>query len=133
MQEAQTETYNGWKNHATWCVNLHLSNDEPLYREALARTEEAVTYANDNADAHPNWTHAEGQRYSVADMLKDWVEEMFEAHFDGPYQYPVRRDDHHDEPRLLIQDLVGGYLSDVDWYEIADSWIEQVSAEEDSD
>jgi hypothetical protein len=28
-------SYNGWTNYPTWAVNLWLSNDEPLYREAV--------------------------------------------------------------------------------------------------
>lgn len=29
-------TYNGWKNRDTWSVALHINNDEPLYRNAVA-------------------------------------------------------------------------------------------------
>lgn len=29
-------TYNGWKNRDTWSVALHINNDEPLYRKAVA-------------------------------------------------------------------------------------------------
>ena len=28
--------YNGWSNYETWAVNLHLSNDEGLYRYACS-------------------------------------------------------------------------------------------------
>ena len=28
--------YNGWKNHATWDMNLNLTNEEGIYRLALS-------------------------------------------------------------------------------------------------
>lgn len=32
---SDNETYNGWTNRQTWCVNLWLTNDESTYRKAL--------------------------------------------------------------------------------------------------
>tara|TARA_Y100001973_G_C5160536_1_gene313262 strand:+ start:907 stop:1146 length:240 start_codon:yes stop_codon:yes gene_type:complete len=32
---SEDNTYNGWKNHATWSVALWINNDERLYRIAL--------------------------------------------------------------------------------------------------
>src|ERR1051326_7698033 len=76
---SEDTTYNGWKNHATWCVNLHLSNDEPLYRETLERTAETI---KNPPHLSEYWNEEETARYNVADMLKDWIEEMTETWFD---------------------------------------------------
>ena len=109
------ETYNGWKNYPTWAVNLWLSNDEPLYREALARAEMAVTYA----DGHPNvtggiWTEEQCRRFVLADDLKSWVSDELAPDLGASF----------------AADLLGYALGCVDWDEIADAWLEQVDPAE---
>ena len=110
----EDKTYNGWKNYETWCVNLWISNEEPLYREALAKAEYAVTYA----DGHPNvsagiWTTEQTERFVLADDLKDWVSDELSP----------------DLGASMASDLYRAALSEVDWEEIADSWLEQVDRE----
>lgn len=39
----ENSTYQGWPNHATWCINLWLSNDYNLYH----LTREIVSGADD--------------------------------------------------------------------------------------
>ncbi len=118
------ETYNGWKNHATWAVNLHLSNDEPLYRETLQRTENAMDVAEAGQIEHPYWSEEQCLRYGVADMLKTWItDELIGDYLAGIESGSSRM---ADEPHLLVMDLALGYLADVSWEDIADSWIEQV-------
>lgn len=41
------ESYNGWKNHATWCVNLWLTNEEGTNNECL----DIVRHARSDYDA----------------------------------------------------------------------------------
>jgi hypothetical protein len=105
------ETYNGWKNYPTWAVNLWLSNDEPLYLAALEKTREAITRADDNATEHPYWTKEEGHRYSVADMLKEWVTDELAPDLGASF----------------AADLLGYALDCVEWNDIADAWIESVT------
>ncbi len=96
----KTETYNGWKNYPTWAVNLWLSNDEGLYREGLERTAEAI-----NADTSGN------PRVAVMDGLRDWVQDELAPDLGATFS----------------ADLLGYALDCVDWYEIADAWIESVN------
>lgn len=95
------KTYNGWKNYPTWTVNLWLSNDEPLYREALERT----------IDAKEQGGEMRSDRGSVADMFKEWVCDDLAP----------------DLGSTLAADLLGHALDSVDWYEIADAWIQTVN------
>ena len=102
---SEDQTYNGWKNYPTWCVNLWLANDEPLYRAALGRTADVL------AGEHPTseyWTVEESHRFNVAAMLKEWVTDDLAP--DLGASFPA--------------DLLGWALSHVDWDEIADAWIE---------
>lgn len=101
------ETYNGWKNYPTWAVNLWLSNDEPLYREALERTRDAVENPTTTSEY---WNAEETARFNVADMLKDWVTDDLAPDLGASF----------------ASDLLGYALGEVDWHEIADAWIEQV-------
>ena len=115
------ETYNGWKNYETWAVGMFLDGnyDGPgTYYAAV----EAVREILEDVD-HPTseyWTEEESRRYNVADRLKDLVTE---------YVNPDYIDDDHPDPKLhpLVSDILGAALSDVDWYELADAWIQAAS------
>jgi hypothetical protein len=115
------ETYNGWKNYETWAVGMFLDGnyDGPgTYYAAL----EAVRTTLEDVD-HPTseyWTEEESKRYGVADRLKDLVTE---------YVNPESYDDDHPDPKLhpLVSDILGAALSDVDWHELADAWIQAAS------
>jgi hypothetical protein len=106
------EGYQGWTNYPTWCVNLWLGNDEGLYSEVVAKAEYAVIYA----DGHPNiaagiWTETETRRFVLADDLKQWVTDELAP----------------DLGATFAADLLGYALGEVDWHEIADSWIESAA------
>lgn len=108
---AQSETYQGWKNYPTWAVNLWLSNDEPLYREALEMAAEEIRIApQDENVAGGIWTTFEAERYRLADAFKTWVRDVLAP----------------DLGATFAADLLGYALDEVDWHEIATSWIEQV-------
>lgn len=93
--QQQDTSYNGWTNYPTWCVNLWLGNEEPLYREAL---DYAKWHADKSADP----------RNGLASSLKRWVCDDLSP--DLGASFPA--------------DLLSYALGEVDWYEIADAWLE---------
>jgi len=60
IPESQTQNvtpdehgYNGWTNYETWCVNLHLTNDESFYRLVLQcqNADELKSWVNDRVES----------------------------------------------------------------------------------
>lgn len=102
----EAETYNGWKNYPTWCVNLWLSNDEGLYRTASLTVGDAKR-------------HGDPPRVYLADMLKEMVLEIrvgVDNGYGGSETVEGLTGFH--------ADLLGYALDQVDWFEIADAWLE---------
>jgi hypothetical protein len=96
-------TYNGWTNHATWLVNLHLSNDRCAHDVALGA-----------------WRYGAGvdTRYAVSEALKSMVESWLVEDYDS--SNPMQ---------CMKVDLINATLSDVNWYELADHLIEALNEE----
>lgn len=90
--------YNGWTNYPTWAVNLWLQNDEGLYRETM----EIVDGQHNPDDGGPRF------RQNVADALRRYVQEDLTPELGASF----------------ASDLLNYALSQVDWQEIADAWIE---------
>lgn len=88
------EGYNGWRNYPTWCVNLWLDNDPGSQEWALQIVRDAI-----DGEQHP--------RYAASSALKHEVRDMIET-----------------EDASMASDLLGYALDMVDWYEIADAYIE---------
>lgn len=91
-------TYQGWKNHATWMVALHLSNNEDMY-DAVKNI--VATYPDD---------------YDAAKMLHEYVEDCVF------YEIPTPRKNNWG---VLLNDMVFSVLEDVDFREIVQSYREQ--------
>ena len=96
-----TETYSGYANRETWALSLWLNNDEGLYNWALEMAEDAVRH--DLRD------------YEFADVIKDWVEEMFDDYYENPKS-------HTHEMGVMVRDI--GSLWRVDWEEIGNEFLE---------
>ncbi len=98
----EEQGYNGWSNYPTWDVALWIGNEEGLYDEAQALTRAAASYHGDRT-----------QQGILADNLKAWVEELDEVMGAPTTGY--------------VADLYGWAFSQVDWYEIAEHYLQEVS------
>lgn len=102
--------YNGWKNYETWNVALWIDNDQGSYSERC----EMAQRAWDEAEQDDKEDQLNDAKRALADSLKDWIEEM----------NPLASD------ASVFADLLGAALGEVDWYEIAENFLEDVEKPE---
>jgi hypothetical protein len=100
MTQNEKPAYNGWTNYETWAVNLWLMNEEPSYTYWCERTREVLANSDDIADLG----EATGK---LAAELREVIEE--ECSIEGA---------------SLAADLMGAALCEVNWHEIARSFVE---------
>ena len=92
-----TQKYNGWTNYATWLVNLHF--------DCLDFTDDVEAGVFDDMDA-------DGIRCHVA----SWIQEYVECYLDEVV----------DNDNCFVDDLINSTLSDVDWHDIADHYVDDI-------
>lgn len=108
-KQAEDHKYNGWGNYETWTVSLWLDNDQHNYRYWRAEAQRHLKEApGDQRVRNGHWTPEETARFTLAGQLKREVT-------DG---VPLRQ-------AGMYTDLLHGALSDVDWFEIVDSWMNE--------
>jgi hypothetical protein len=95
----KSENYNGWTNHATWCVNLWLSNDESSYRhwQRATRGEKAIG----------------GRKYQIVNRLAERLENELSEE--------CKNSNGHG----MWQEISADELSLVNWREIARDLLEE--------
>ncbi len=108
------KTYNGWTNHETWLVNLHLTNDYDTYSELTEKVSEIVMKTCREVEGV--WTSQELESYlltRVGILLGVFVDDMIQN---------ATEQISSDIARLFIGDMVN--TQSVNWEEIAHSWID---------
>jgi hypothetical protein len=106
-QDERERGYNGWKNYETWTVSLWLDNDEKSYRYWRTQVERHRKHAPELRQVRQGtWTTDEAIRIGLAGQVKDEVAD----------RTPLKG-------ASMYSDLLLAALSEVDWFEIVDSWI----------
>lgn len=95
-------SYNGWKNYETWAVSMWVIDDE--YLDAMKA--DVLTDLEGEVDRSLIVS-------AMANHLKDFIEQLPEV-------------ETVTEQATLAADLLGAALSEVDWYEIAESYMQEV-------
>ena len=98
------KTHNGWKNYETWLIALWIDNEQCLQEEA-------------HEIARQNNT---GETYDLAHALKNWVE-------DWPEVSEVI------ERGSFVSDMLNAAMSEIDWYELAEHYQEDIKDEDEGD
>lgn len=90
--------YNGWHNYHTWCINLHLTNNERVYKMIMDYKEQLERDG------------ATGKQliYDLASFISEYVEQYF---IDNAELF-------------IIADILGYALVECNFIEIAGSFCE---------
>ena len=107
--------YNGWTNYETWNVALWLGNDAGSEEYWNERAQEAY----DQASAEKTWTREENAAIWLRHILKGEIEDSAQDMLEAANQ-----------SASMFADLLNGALSEVNWHEIAEHYIENVDKEE---
>jgi len=111
----EKKTYNGWTNWETWCINLHITNDQGWNDQK----EQIIEEWWDNQCHEGN--NPKKELHDLANTIQEWCEEDFEMlkeDMDAPHHKPSSFP-------LIFSDIIQGFLSNVNWFELAENWTEE--------
>jgi hypothetical protein len=103
------EEYNGWTNRETWATALWIDNDRGLYELARDYTRQELEGHDKGEEINP---------YFLGDTLKRWIEEdlLTLDNIKGNFDL-----------WLMLTDI--GSLYRVNWFEIADHYLNEMRQE----
>jgi len=96
------QEYNGWTNYETWLAALWIDNDG--YGEELREQAEKLLSGNDGAKDYA--------RNELLATIKSYIEEFTP-----------------EMPNSMYADLLSAALSEINYYEIAEHYVEDAAAE----
>lgn len=123
--------YNGWANYETWCVHLWMSNEQGSYGywrgEARKQRSEAPSCANVERGI---WGAEDAAKFGLADQMKGELEALVWLwNEEGTCRNCMKRAV-PTQKASLFSDLLSAALSEVDWHEVAEAFLEELEPEE---
>jgi len=107
--------YNGWTNYETWAVKLWMDNDQGSYEYWQERTRDAW---RQSGPKYPN-AFVEDHEGNARILLAGWLKDEH----DDDSEHPVFKA----AEGTVYSDLLSAALSKVNWYEIAQSLLDDLS------
>lgn len=108
---SEDSKYNGWTNYETWNLALWIGNEEGSYNHWRETTREAYR----DAEASETFTRKENARYALAKQLEEDTRENMP------------------EVNGFYGDVLRAAISEVNWHEIAENWIDEIADEIDQE
>lgn len=113
---SKKQTYNGWKNYETWNVKLWIDNEQGSYEYWNEIAREVWEESETREPEYEGQTRAQGFLYDFSQRMKE--------------EFETAKDDILEQQKLTCStwaDLLGAALSEVDWYEIAESYLSDLT------
>ena len=105
-------TYNGWTNYETWCVNLHLNNEQATQEEWQDEARSCLEVAATDLEAVSDVPYdSQRIRDEAIHVLRRVMKNTF-------------GDDNCPEVEGFYGDLLRAALSEVNWHEIASHFVD---------
>lgn len=104
-----SQKYNGWTNYETWNIKVWLDNDEGSQNYWNERAQEIFN----DSEADKTFTKKENACNELADQLKNEIEG----------NNPLNNQS------SLYADILTANLQQINWYEIAQAFLEEVEEE----